>query len=111
MLGHPDGAEEEPVRRFVTDRARHGAHAHILSVCNGGKVVAATGLLDGHRARAHWSRLGVYRTRRPLVDWVDGQRYVDTTVAAAGGTTTITSTARLVGYPGWPPDASTTIPV
>ncbi len=130
-LDHPDSAEEAAVREFVAVHARRGVR--ILSVCNGARVVAATGLLDDLRATAHWSRLPALRRQHPQVDWVEGRRYVD----AQRGTTTITTTAGItsgipaalhvvadlvgdreatrisgmVPYPGWSPQAPTRIPV
>jgi putative intracellular protease/amidase len=79
-LDHPDAPEEQAVRDFVKAATEHGAR--ILSVCNGGQVLAATGLLDGHRATAHWSRLGTLRAAYPKVTWVAGRRYIDTTATS-----------------------------
>ncbi|MGJ7541819.1 GlxA family transcriptional regulator [Variovorax sp. LT1R16] len=37
------------------------------SVCSGALLLAAAGLLDGHRATTHWSRLETLRRRHPTV--------------------------------------------
>ncbi|MBO3095035.1 DJ-1/PfpI family protein [Cellulomonas dongxiuzhuiae] len=65
----------KPVTAWLTTQANGGAV--ILSVCNGGAVVASAGLLDGHRATAHWLRLDGWAGTYPAVDWVAGTRYVD----------------------------------
>jgi putative intracellular protease/amidase len=83
----PNGKKEAPLRDWLTRRSDRGAH--VLGVCNGSRLLAATGLLDGHRAAAHWSSIRSLARSRPQVDWVRGQRYVqDGTL-----TTTITTTA------------------
>lgn len=41
------------------------------SVCSGALILAAAGLLDGHRAATHWSRVELLRSRHPAVQ-VDG---------------------------------------
>jgi len=41
------------------------------SVCSGALILAAAGLLDGHRATTHWSRVETLRRRHPAVQ-VDG---------------------------------------
>jgi hypothetical protein len=60
----------------------------VLGVCNGSAVVAATGLLDGRTATAHWSRLGALAEQYPKVNWVAGQRFVqDGPVTGTAGVT------------------------
>ena len=51
----PNGRKEAALREWLTRRADRGAH--LLGVCNGGRLLAATGLLDGRRATAHWSAI------------------------------------------------------
>ena len=72
----PNGKREAPLREWLSRRVDRGAH--LLGVCNGGRLLAATGLLDGRRATAHWSAIRGLQRRRPQVDWVRGQRYVQT---------------------------------
>jgi putative intracellular protease/amidase len=73
----PDVGEPstEPVKSWLRTQAAHGAK--LLSVCNGGGVLASTGLLDGRPATAHWLKLGAFADDYPAVHWVRGQRFVD----------------------------------
>jgi putative intracellular protease/amidase len=113
----PNGKKEAPLREWLTRRSDRGAH--LLGVCNGGRLLAATGLLDGRRATAHWSAIRGLERRRPQVDWVRGQRYVQdgTLTTTAGVTSGVFGALRLVeqlasaeeaervgqelAYPGW----------
>src|SRR5262245_52250056 len=70
----PTGRKEAPLRQWIAAQADRGAH--ILGVCNGARLLAATGLLDGRRATAHWSALRSLQRRHPKVSWERGQRYV-----------------------------------
>ena len=49
----PNGKKEAPLREWIIRRVDWGAH--LLGVCNGSRLLAATGLLDGRRATSHWS--------------------------------------------------------
>jgi hypothetical protein len=91
-------------------------------------VLAAAGLLDGHRATTCWSRLKSLQRTRPQVDWVRGQRYVQDgkITTTAGVTSGVFGALRLVpqlagpagaqragrelGYPGWSLDGPAGIP-
>jgi putative intracellular protease/amidase len=114
----PDGKKEAPLRDWITCRSDQGAH--VLGVCNGSRLLAATGLLDGRRATAHWSSTKGLERSRPQVDWVRGQRYVQDgtlTTTTAGVTSGVFGALRLVeqlagpdeaervgqelAYPGW----------
>lgn len=48
----------------------------IVSICDGAAVVAGTGLMDGHRATAHWASAKNRRRLFPNVNWVADIRYV-----------------------------------
>jgi putative intracellular protease/amidase len=122
----PNGNKEAPLREWLTRRVGRGAH--VLGVCNGSRLLAATGLLDGRRATAHWSAIRGLARRRPQVDWVRGQRYVQdgTLTTTAGVTSGVFGALRLVeqlagaaeaqrvgqelAYPGWVLDGPTGIP-
>ena len=43
----PNGKTEAPLREWITRRVDRGAH--LLGVCNGSRLLAAAGLLDGRR--------------------------------------------------------------
>jgi putative intracellular protease/amidase len=94
---HPEGADlvivpaqHDPsapaLKAFVTEEARHGAQ--MMSICEGARVLAAAGLLDGRRAVTHWFAVGGLRHAYPKVHWVEGLRYVtDGPVMTTAGVT------------------------
>ena len=92
----PNGKKEAPLREWIIRRVDRGAH--LLGVCNGSRLLAATGLLDGRRATAHWSSIRSLERSRPQVDWVRGQRYVQdgTLTTTAGVTSGVFGALRLV---------------
>ena len=122
----PGGRKEQPLREWLARRAGRGAH--LLGVCAGARLLAAAGLLDGHRATSHWSRISRLERTRPQVDWVRGQRYVQDgkITTSAGVTSGVFAALRLVqqltsateaqrvghelAYPGWSLDGPTGIP-
>lgn len=68
--------EDDPARSAWL-RAQKDRGVRIMSICNGAKVLAAAGLLDGRRATVHWySRREVARDY-PKVDWRYDRRWVD----------------------------------
>lgn len=123
----PTGDSEAPLRAWVAAQAERGSH--ILGVCAGAEVLAASGLLDGRRATSHWSRVDSLRRSYPHIGWGVGARYVEdgrlTTTAgvtsgAAGALAVLERLAGVeeagrvgaaVGYPGWTRDGGGTIPV
>jgi DJ-1/PfpI family len=125
-VGSPNGGKERPLREWLARRAGRGAH--LLGVCAGSRLLAAAGLLDGHRATSHWSRIRGLQRTRPQVDWVGGQRYIQdgTITTTAGVTSGVFGALRLVqqlagaaeaqragselAYPGWSLDGPTSIP-
>jgi putative intracellular protease/amidase len=48
----------------------------LVSICDGAAVIAGTGLMDGHRATAHWASEKNRRRLFPAVKWIDNIRYV-----------------------------------
>ena len=126
VVERPDAAEEASARDFVA--GAYGRGAQVLGVCAGARLLAASGILDGHRATSHWSRLGALRGSRPQVQWTDGVRYVQdgriTTTAAVSsgipgalrvladlaGAAEAERVGRLIDYPGWQPGQTTAIP-
>jgi putative intracellular protease/amidase len=94
---HPEGADlvivpaqHDPsapaLKAFVTEEAHRGAQ--MMSICEGARVLAAAGLLDGRRAVTHWFAVGGLRQAYPKVQWVEGLRYVtDGPVTTTAGVT------------------------
>lgn len=123
----PSGRSEADLRQWVVDQARRGAQ--ILGVCAGARVLAASGVLDGHRATSHWSRIPELERSRPQVDWISGQRYIEdgriTTTAGVtsgipgalrvlqrfAGDAEANRVGREVAFPAWSLEAPTAIPV
>ncbi len=58
-------------------RHAHRRGSRLLSICSGVFVLAATGLLDGHRATTHWRHAPALRTRHPRVEVDPDVLYVD----------------------------------
>jgi putative intracellular protease/amidase len=122
----PASRKEQPLREWLARRAGRGAH--LLGVCAGARLLAAAGLLDGHRATTHWSRIRSLQRTRPQVYRVRGQRYIQdgniTTTAGVTsgvfgalrlvqqltGTTEAQRVGRELAYPGWSLDGPTAIP-
>jgi putative intracellular protease/amidase len=125
-IDDPAGPAESGLRQWVARRAEAGSR--ILGICAGARVLAAAGVLDGHRATSHWSRIPELEKSRPQVQWVTKQRYVDdgriTTTAGVtsgipgalhvmarlAGTADAEQVGRQVGYPSWSLDGPTAIP-
>jgi putative intracellular protease/amidase len=123
----PAGAGEAATRHWIVAQAGRGAR--ILGVCSGSRFLAATGLLDGHRATSFWSDLGALAGDYPRVTWLSGQRYVQdgAITTTAGVTSGVVGSLRLVeqiagraeaerigrevGYPHWTIDGPTAITV
>ncbi|MEW9550524.1 DJ-1/PfpI family protein [Nonomuraea sp. NPDC050783] len=71
----PDPAESARLVSWL--RRQSAAGAVTVSVCNGARLLAGTGLLDGRPATSHWWRMSGLRADFPRVGWVTGHRYVD----------------------------------
>ncbi|MGW3998427.1 DJ-1/PfpI family protein [Amycolatopsis sp. NPDC004772] len=99
-VGEPSAA---PVTTWLREQAARGSK--LLSVCNGGAVLASAGLLDGRPATAHWLKVDAWAAEYPAVRWVRGERFVDdgTVVTTAGILSGIDGTLhwveRLAGRP------------
>ncbi|MEP6833924.1 MAG: DJ-1/PfpI family protein [Gemmatimonas sp.] len=66
--------ENPVVRAWLQAQAAHGAT--IVSICEGARVVAGAGLLDGRHATTHWSALNDLAKKYPRTTWVRNTRYV-----------------------------------
>src|SRR4249919_875004 len=66
--------------------AQYAKGAMIVSICDGALVVANTGMLNGHRATAHWATESHRREMYPGTTWVANTRYVvDGRLASSAG--------------------------
>lgn len=81
-----------PVPDEVLDALRAAAArgTRLASICSGAFVLAATGLLDGHRATTHWAAAAQLADRHPAIDVDPDVLYVDngqllTSAGAAAG--------------------------
>jgi putative intracellular protease/amidase len=126
-VGAPEGPEETAMREWILEQSGHGAR--ILGVCNGSSVLAGTGLLNGHKATSHWSRLGALKQSHPEVQWMGGLRFVQdgriTTTAGVtsgipgalkvmedmAGAVEAERVGQLMKYPGWSTAPAAQIPV
>jgi putative intracellular protease/amidase len=122
----PNGNSEAATRSWILRQSGRGIR--VLGVCAGSMLLARAGVLDGHRATSHWSRLDSLRKSRPAVQWVSGQRFVqDGLITTTAGVTSgvpgalhlmqelvgDSEAARVgaeVGYPGWSTSMGTEIP-
>jgi putative intracellular protease/amidase len=70
----------------------------LVSICDGALVLANSGVLDGHRATAHWATAGYRRKQYPQVNWIADRRYVadGRIVSSAGISAAIPTSLALV---------------
>lgn len=124
-VNDPLGTAEASTRLWIARQSARGGR--ILGVCSGSILLAATGVLDGHQATSHWSRIAALRKSRPEVQWLTGRRYVQDgrITTTAGVTSGIAGALKLVQdlagsreaarvadevrYPGWSPSGGTVI--
>ena len=103
----PDGADYVVVPAVVQRqdpallgwvRAQASKGGTLVSICDGALVLAASGVLDGHRATAHWATDGYRRKTYPRVRWVEDRRYVadGKVVSSAGISAAIPTSLALV---------------
>jgi AraC family transcriptional regulator, transcriptional activator FtrA len=71
---HPDRVPAEVLGALRTARDQG---RRILSLCTGAFVLAAAGILDGHRATTHWAECAELARRYPAVSVDPGVLYVD----------------------------------
>lgn len=100
-------------------RSQAARGATIISVCEGARVLAHAGLLDGRRAASHWGSLQALTRSYPATTWVRDRRYVQdgpiistagvtasipmslALVEAIGGRAAAAATARRFGVDSW----------
>ncbi|HEY0573253.1 MAG TPA: helix-turn-helix domain-containing protein [Pseudonocardia sp.] len=81
-----------PIPEEVLDALRLAAAngTRIASICSGAFILAATGLLDGHRATTHWLGTALLAARYPRIQvdpdvlYVDNGQFLTSAGAAAG---------------------------
>jgi len=73
----PDIDERPPEPLLDALRAAVDRGARVMSVCTGAFVLAAAGLLDGHRATTHWRHAALLAERYPRIDVDPNVLYVD----------------------------------
>ncbi len=67
--------EDDPARSdWLRARLRHGAR--VMSICNGARVLAAAGLLDGREAVVHWYSRDELARKHPAVRWRGDVRWI-----------------------------------
>jgi putative intracellular protease/amidase len=103
----PDGADyvivpamverDDPVLLgWIAAQGRRGAT--VVSICDGALVVAKTGLMNGHRATAHWATRAYREQQYPDTQWLENVRYVadGRIVSSAGISAAIPTSLALV---------------
>jgi putative intracellular protease/amidase len=128
---YPDGADfvivpamhmpDNPaLASWLREQQAHGAT--LMSVCDGAKVLASAGLLQGHSATAHWYALKDLRREYPQTQWRNDRRYIfdGNIVTTSGVSASVPATlallehiagrepveayARQLGIDGWTPE-------
>jgi putative intracellular protease/amidase len=102
-------------------RGQAARGATIISVCEGARVLAHAGLLEGRRAVTHWASLQAMARSYPATTWVRDRSYVQdgpiistagvtasipmslALVEAIGGRAIAEATARRFGVDSWAP--------
>lgn len=84
--------EDSTIVQWVKRNARESTW--IVSVCEGARVLAASGLLDNRRASSHFMALGQLEEDYPMTSWIRGVRYVEdrNIITSAGVTASIDAT-------------------
>ncbi|MBD8495017.1 transcriptional regulator FtrA [Pseudomonas syringae] len=81
------GVEAEVPQRLIDQlQAAHARGARICSICTGAFVLAAAGLLDGHKVTTHWRFTDLLASMYPGLSIQPNELYVDeeSIVTAAG---------------------------
>jgi len=75
--GWRDADEAPPETLLALLRAAHARGARLCSICSGVFVLAAAGLLDGHKATTHWRYTDQLARRYPAIEVQPDALYVD----------------------------------
>lgn len=88
-VSHP---RDPALLAWLTAQGAKGAT--LVSICDGALVVANTGLMDGHRATAHWDTQALRAKHYPQVAWMKNVRYVaDGRIVSSAGISAAMPTA------------------
>lgn len=94
---HPEGAdivivpalhnaENHQILSWLRKQARKGSL--IVSICEGARVLAAAGLLDGKKAATHWYAIDEMAADYPNTLWIKNRRFVaDGNIVSTAGVT------------------------
>ena len=92
--------DDRPVPEALVSglRAAHERGTRIVGLCLGAFVLAAAGLLDGHRAVTHWRYADEFARRFPAVRWERDPLYLDrgSVVTSAGSAAALDCCLHLV---------------
>lgn len=109
--------KDEALAAWLKAQAAKGAT--IVSICEGARVLAHAGLLEGRQATTHWSAYKSLEKGYPQTSWVRDRRYLQdgpiistsgvsasipaslALVAAIGGRETALATAKRLGLSQW----------
>jgi len=88
--------ESSVLRAWVREQAARGAT--VVSICEGARLLAGSGLLDGREATTHFAAVGALRAAYPHVRWRDDRRWVEdgAFLTSAGVTAAIDASLRIV---------------
>jgi len=90
----------EPIPQVYIDElnAAHKRGAQLLSICSGGYILAAAGLLSNRRATTHWRYADDFKTNYPDVIVQENEIYIDhgDVITSAGSSTGIDACLHIV---------------
>ncbi len=68
-------SEESALVNWIVEH--HNEKTVILSICEGARLLAATGLLENHQATTNWIALNSLKKQYPNTDWVKDIKYLE----------------------------------
>jgi len=100
--------KDKAMAKWLRSQAAKGAV--IMSICEGSRVLANAGLLDGRHAASHWSSIPSLAKSYPDTNWVRDRRYIQDgpIISTAGVTASIPASLALVEAIGGHDAADTT---
>lgn len=67
--------DDKPIIDWI--RNKNNEKTIFLSICEGARVLAETGLIDYKTATTHWSAIGQLRRMFPDTKWIEGKKYIE----------------------------------